>query len=282
MVNEQFGDYRIFRSLGRGGFGNVWAAETRDGAKVAMKILNPLVLQNEKVVRKFFDEAMILAKLDHPNITRFLDFFPIGDNYAIVMEYIEGLVLKELLAQHEGPLPVEQACKLARQTLEALQYAYEKGILHRDIKPGNIMIDHHGDAKLMDFGVASLSTVAYQDTAGRMRSLRYVPPERFNERQPIDSRSDIYSLALVFYEMFAGRSAFNATDTSNIMFCHINEIPAPADTFAHDLPQAISRAIGKALEKKPEDRFPDFRTFCQAMEIDKQAYGEGVRGCQKE
>ncbi len=270
MVDEQCGDYRIFRSLGRGGFGSVWAAETRDGTKVALKILNPLVLQYEKVVRKFFDEALILAKLDHPNITKFLDFFPVGNNYALAMEYIEGIELKERLAQHEGPLPAEHACTLARQTLEALQYAYENGILHCDIKPGNIMIDHNGDAKLMDFGVASLSTVAAQDTVGRMRSVSYMPPERFDQRQPIDSRSDIYSLALVFYEMFAGRRAFNATDTSGIMFCHLEETPAPADTFAHGLPREISRAIAKALEKKPEDRFPDFRTFCQAMEIDKQ------------
>ncbi len=282
MVNEQVGDYRIFRSLGRGGFGSVWAAEKRDGTTAAIKILNPLVFRNKKIVRKFFHEAMILARLDHPNITKFIDFFTDGDNYAIAMEYIQGVELKELLARHEGPLPIGQACKLARQTLKALQYAYENGILHRDIKPSNIMIDHKGNAKLMDFGIASMSMIASQDTVGSTQSVSYVPPERIGKHQPIDNRSDIYSLALVFYEMFAGRRAFNVTDTSEIMSCHRYEIPAPPDTFAHDLPREICRAISKALEKKPEDRFPDFRAFYQAMEIDKQTYGGGISGRLKE
>jgi len=276
MIDEQIGDYRIVRSLGRGGFGSVWEAERQDGSKVAMKILNPQVLQNEKVVKKFFHEAMILAKLDHPNICKLLDFFPDGDNYAIVMEYIQGVELKELLSQYKGPLPFDQAFKLARQVLAAFQYADENGILHRDIKPGNIMIDHNGDAKIMDFGIATMSTVASQDTAASMLSISYVPPERFDKSKPIDARSDIYSLALVFYEMFAGRRAFGATDTSEIMFCHLNEMPEPPNTFASGLPQEISQAISKGLEKNPDDRFQNFRAFLQALEIDQQTFDDAT------
>ena len=276
MIDERIGDYRIVRSLGRGGFGSVWEAERQDGSKVAMKILNPQVLQNEKVVKKFFHEAMILAKLDHPNICKLLDFFPDGDNYAIVMEYVQGIELKELLSQHEGPLPFDQAYNLAKQVLAAFQYADANGILHRDIKPGNIMIDHNGNAKIMDFGIATMSTVASQDTAASMLSISYVPPERFDKSRPIDARSDIYSLALVFYEMFAGRRAFGATDTSEIMFCHLNERPDPPNTFARGLPQEISQAISKGLEKKPEDRFQDFGAFLQALEVDQQAFDDAT------
>jgi serine/threonine protein kinase len=271
MVNEQIGAYRIVRSLGRGSYGSVWAAEAEDGSQVAMKILNSQVLENEKVVRKFFHEAMILAKLDHPNICKLLDFFPDGDNYAIVMEYVDGVELKKLLAQHQGPLPFDQAYKLARQTLKAFQYAHENGILHRDIKPGNIMIDQNGDARIMDFGIASMSKIASQDTAASQLSVSYVPPERLDRHMQIDARSDIYSLALVFYEMFTGRRAFDANDASALKACHRSEIPAPPETLTSNLPHKISQAISKALEKNPESRFQDFETFGQALEIDRQS-----------
>jgi serine/threonine-protein kinase len=209
---------------------------------------------------------MILAKLDHPNICKLMDFFPDGDNYAIVMEYIEGAELKELLSQQNRPLPFDQACHLAKQCLEAFQYAHKNGILHCDIKPGNIMIDQNGDAKIMDFGIASMSTIVSLDTTDSMLSVNYTSPERLDKSNPVDVRSDIYSLALVFYEMFAGRSAFSATDRSELIRCHRNEIPKPPDAIVRDLPKNVSRAISKGLEKNPKDRFQDFRMFRQAFE----------------
>jgi len=166
------------------------------------------VLDNQKVVKKFFHEAMILAKLDHPGITRLLEFFPDGNNYAIVMEYVEGVELKRILQQQKGYLPFEIAMKIARQALDAFQYALENGILHRDIKPGNIMIDNNGNAKIMDFGIAKMSSTASHDTAASMLSVHYTAPERFDQSREVDARSDIYSLGLVFYEMFAGRRPF--------------------------------------------------------------------------
>ena len=267
MVNEQIGDYRIIQSLGRGGFGSVWKAEGQDGAKVAIKILNPLVLGNVNVVRKFFHEAMVLAKLDHPNICKFMDFFPDGDNYAIVMEYIEGRELKELLSRQNGPLPFDQACHFAKQSLEAFQYAHANGILHRDIKPGNIMIEKSGDVKIMDFGIASMSTIVSLDTADRMLSVRYASPERLDKSKSDDVRSDIYSLALVFYEMFTGQSAFRFTEKAELIRCHRKDIPDPPDAIVRDLPKDVSRAISKGLEKDPEDRFQDFQMFRQAFEV---------------
>ncbi len=276
MINKKMGDYLITKSLGKGGFGSVWEATSSDGTTVALKILNPQLLQNEKVVRKFFHEAMILAKLDHPNICKLLEFFPDGDNYAIVMEFVPGVELKTLLSQQKGPLPFEQAYKIAKQTLEAFQYAHENGILHRDIKPGNIMVCENDNAKIMDFGIAKMSSTASHDTAASMLSVRYVPPERFDRNKEIDARSDIYSLALVFYEMFAGRRPFAATETSEIMFSHLNEIPEPPKTFSKNLPEEISQAILKALEKDPDDRFTDFREFSNALDIDDDTYDEAT------
>jgi len=254
-MDQQIGDYEIIKSLGRGGFGSVWKAKSSTGNIVALKILNPQVLDNARVVKKFFHEAMILAKLDHPNICKLMEFFPDGNNYAIVMEYVEGVELKKLLKNQEGQLPLDQANKIAGQALLAFQYAHENGILHRDIKPANIMINNAGDSKIMDFGIAKISTTATHDTAAKMLSVHYVPPERFDQKKVIDARSDIYSLALVFYEIYAGRRAFMVEETSQIMFCHLNEIPDPPEKYRPDMPHEISQAISKALEKDPDDRF---------------------------
>ncbi len=264
-MDQKIGDYEIVKSLGRGGFGSVWKATSSTGNVVALKILNPQVLDNARVVKKFFHEAMILAKLDHPNICKLMEFFPDGNNYAIVMEYIEGVELKKLLKEQEGPMPLDQANKIAQQALLAFQYAHENGILHRDIKPANIMINKEGDSKIMDFGIAKISTTATHDTAAKMLSVHYVPPERFDPKKVIDARSDIYSLGLVFYEMYAGRRAFMVEETSQIMFCHLNEIPDPPEKYRPDMPHEISQAISKALEKDPDDRFKDFKEFQRAM-----------------
>jgi len=257
MINKQIGDYEVFAALGKGGFGSVWKA----------KSANPQALDNQKVVEKFFHEAMILAKLDHPSITKLMEFFPDGNNYAIVMEYVEGVELKKLLQLQKGLLPFNHAYSIAMQTLDAFQYAHENGILHRDIKPANIMIDKSGCAKIMDFGIAKMSSTASHDTAASMLSVHYTPPERFDKSREIDQRSDLYALGLVFYEMFAGRRAFSATETSQIMFSHLNEIPDPPGNFSKDLPPQISQAISKALEKDPEDRFNDFQEFKEAIDV---------------
>lgn len=276
MIGTVMGDYTIIKSLGKGGFGSVWEAQSSDGHFVALKVLNPQVLENEKVVRKFFHEAMILAKLDHPNICRLLEFFPDGNNYCIVMEYVKGTELKKLM-QQQKKLPYDLAFKIAKQSLEGFEYAHKSGILHRDIKPANIMVDKHGDSKIMDFGIAKMSTAASHDTAASMLSIFYVPPERLDKSREIDVRSDIYSLGLVFYEMFAGRRPFSATETAQVMFCHLNEIPEPPSKFDADIPPHISQAIVKSLEKDPDDRFDDFKAFSNALggldkEIDDDTY----------
>ncbi len=268
MIGESIGDYDIIGSLGKGGFGAVWKAKSHADIEVALKLLNPQALENQKVVKKFFHEAMILAKLDHPNITKLMEFFPDGDNYAIVMEYVEGEELKKLLKQQKGILPFDHAYKIAHQCCAAFQYAHENGILHRDIKPGNIIIDKNGNVKVMDFGIAKMASTASHDTAASMLSIHYVPPERFDKNREVDARSDIYSLALVFYELFAGRRPFTATETSQIMFAHLNEIPDPPSKFSAALPKSLSDAISKALEKDPDDRFPDFKSFAVAMELE--------------
>ena len=266
MINEKLGDYLITKALGKGGFGSVWEATAEDGKTVALKVLNPQVLENEKVVRKFFHEAINLSKMNHPHICRFIDFFPQEGNYAIVMDFVQGTDLKDLLKEQGGPLPFETARRIAAQALDALHYAHQKQVLHRDIKPENITLSTEGAVKIMDFGIARLSSSESQQTSLFMISPAYTAPERFDETKTddVDHRADIYSLGLVFYEIFAGKHPFPTTNPMEMIMAHLNTVPAPPDEIA-DLPQEISDAILKALEKNPEDRFKDFAAFKMEM-----------------
>lgn len=261
---RKIGRYETFSKLGRGGFGSVWKAVGPNGEIVAIKLLNPENLEDDRAVRKFFHEAIILSHLNHQNITRFIDFFPKEKNYVIVMDFVEGTDLKTLLKRQQGPLSFDLACRVASQVLEAFHFAHGKGIIHRDIKPENIILDQENNAKIMDFGIAKMSSAATQKTAFSMISPLYTPPERFDRSSKVDVRSDIYSLGLVFYEIFTGKHPIRETNPSKIIFAHINQLFDPPEQYA-ELPHSMSQAILKALEKNPEDRFKDFAEFKQAF-----------------
>ena len=263
-VIRKIGKYETVKKLGKGGFGSVWKARDPKGRIVAIKLLNPENLEDERAVRKFFHEAIILSHLNHPNITQFIDFFPKGGEYIIVMDYEEGSDLKALLRKKKGPFEFKTACKIAGQVLDAFQYAHEKRILHRDIKPENIILDKDGNAKIMDFGIAKMSSATTQKTAFSMISPLYTPPERFDRNSEVDVRSDIYSLGIVFYEIFTGKHPIGEDNPSKVIFAHINQLFDPPDTFA-DIPANMSQAILKAVEKDPAERFQDFAEFKQAL-----------------
>ncbi len=266
MNKVLIGKYELTGSLGRGGFGNVYKAKTYDGHIYALKILNPVLINNPEIINLFLNEAAILSRLDHKNICRFIEYFSDGPVYVIVLEYIDGVDLKELMQIESGSLiPFEQSKAIACECFDAFQYAYEKGILHRDIKPSNIMIDRNGRTILMDFGTAVEFTDKIEYAEGSRISAAYCPPERFNRSGKYDIRSDIYSLGMLFYELFTGRLPFNTDSIPEITAWHQHEIPVPADTFNPSLSPLISRAIKRALEKKPDKRFKDFFTFKKAM-----------------
>lgn len=266
LGRTKIGSYLVSNLLGKGGFGSVWKGMTPDGEPVAIKVLNPDVIENERAVRKFFHEAIILSKMDHPNICRFFDFFPYEGNYAIVMDFVKGTELKTLLEEHEGPLPMDSARQIAAQALDAFHYAHMKDILHRDIKPENISVDEEGTAKVMDFGIAKLSTSESQQTSLFMISPKYTAPERFDaaNTEAVDHRSDIYSLGLVFYEMFVGQHPFQTDSPTEMIVAHVNTVPTPPDEIV-DLPREMSAAIMRAVEKDPADRFEDFGAFKMAL-----------------
>lgn len=266
MPEDKIESYELLGSLGRGGFSSVYKAMSIDGSLVAVKILNPQLHDNQKTVNMFFYEARVLSKLNHPNICKLIDFYPEGPDYIIVMEYIDGNNLKELM--HNEPdnlLPFKQSLKIAKQCLKSFQLIYENGILHRDIKPSNIMVDKKGNSTIMDFGVAAVIGDTSYDKATKMLSLSYSAPERFIQTKKPDIRSDIYSLGMVFYELFTGRMPFDTNNSSQIKAWHLHEIPVPADTHNPSLSPKIVTAIKTALEKEPGNRFHDFLEFERAM-----------------
>jgi serine/threonine protein kinase len=261
---SQIGNYQVTTLLGRGGFGSVWKGTDSAGNPVAVKLLNPDALENERAVRKFFHEAIILSKMNHPNICRFIDFFPHEENYAIVMDFVTGTDLKEMLKEQEGTLPFNMACRIASQTLDAFHYAHQQQVMHRDIKPENIILDLDNQVRIMDFGIAKLSSSETQHTSAYMISPAYTAPERFDVNQKVDYPSDIYSLGLAFYELFAGTHPFKVSSPAEMIFAHLNALPtAPAELV--EIPRVISDAILKALEKDPKDRFKSFSEFKEAM-----------------
>jgi pSer/pThr/pTyr-binding forkhead associated (FHA) protein/predicted Ser/Thr protein kinase len=262
----KIGNYEVIKLLGKGGFGSVWKAKTTEGRTVAIKVLNPDILEDDRAVRKFFHEAINLSKMDHPNICQFIDFFPQEGNYAIVMDFVQGTDLKDLLKEQNGPLPFDTARRIAAQSLDAFHYAHQKQVLHRDIKPENITLTTDGTVKVMDFGIARLSSTESQQTSLYMISPAYTAPERFDasKTDTVDHRSDIYSLGLVFYEIFAGKHPFPTDNPTEMIISHLSKVPEPPDQIV-DLPREISGGILKALEKDPEDRFKDFAAFKMEM-----------------
>jgi serine/threonine protein kinase len=264
----KIGKYELLGSLGRGGFGNVYKAKTGEGTLFALKVLNPFLIGNPEIVNLFLNEAAILSRLDHKNICKIIEYFTHGPEYVIVLEYLDGVDLKELMQMHPGNrLPYEKAKELAAECLVAFQYAYEQGILHRDIKPSNIMIDKSGKGIIMDFGTAVEFTEKIKYDTGRNISASYCAPERFKRPDKYDIRSDIYSLGMVFYELFTGRLPFNLDSIPEITSWHLNETALPADACNPSLSKEISRAIKIALEKNPEERFNDFMEFKKALDF---------------
>ncbi|NLD36863.1 MAG: serine/threonine protein kinase [Desulfatiglans sp.] len=266
MTRVKIGSYELLGSLGRGGFGNVYKAKNRDGNLYTLKILNPELTNQPEIITLFLNEAKILSRFDHKNICRLIEYFADGPEYVIVLEYIEGVDLKELMQiEPAGLIPFEQAKTIARECLDAFQYAYEMGILHRDIKPSNIMIERGGRSILMDFGTAVEFTDKTQHGMGRNISASYCAPERFKRPDTYDVRSDIYSLGMVFYEIFTGRLPFNMDSIPEIASWHLNETALPADGCNPSLSKEIAGAIKTALEKMPEKRFNDFMEFKKAL-----------------
>ncbi len=220
---EQIRDYKIIKKIGEGGMGTVYlASDTMLERNVAIKVLNPLLTKDSQFTDRFRHEAKVQASLIHPNIVTLYNYFREGDNYCMVMEYVEGDTLKQLIT-NTGPLPEQKVIWLLNQILEAVGSAHKKGIIHRDIKPSNILLTGDNTVKILDFGIAKiLQDKGLTKTGTKMGTIYYMSPEQIKAVKDIDHRTDIYSIGVTLYELLSGRIPFNVDTDSD--FEIMNEI----------------------------------------------------------
>lgn len=265
-VGETIGPYKIVAQIGQGGMATIFKAyQTNLDRYVALKVMHPALKEDRSFVMRLQREATVIAKLNHPNIVAVHDFREYEGIPFLVLQYIEGKTLKDVLKEQK--LNTQQILNIVRPVADALSYAHARGVLHRDVKPSNILIDNEGHVYLSDFGLARIAqsgeSTASQDMM--IGSPHYLSPEQAKS-EPVDERTDVYSLGVVLYEMFVGRVPFKAETTYATILAHINDPPPPPRSLNPKVPPAVEQVILKALAKNPNDRYPSVREMMRALE----------------
>ena len=265
------GRYRAERRLGAGGMAEVWCAEDEVlGRLVAVKLMGGRFAEDPEFRERFRREAQAAAGMQHPNIVGVYDRSEWDGTPYIAMELVDGKTLKELVTER-GPLPPEVAVGLTEQVLRALGYAHRRGIVHRDVKPQNVIIDRDGQAKVADFGIARAGDTSEMTQAGAIvGTMQYLSPEQA-EGHPVDRRADLYSVGIVLYELLTGRVPFEGEAPISIALKQINELPVPPGQLRPGLPPALEAVVLRALEKDPARRFQSAEEFIAALEAARRA-----------
>ena len=272
--------YRLTEQIGMGGMAIVYrAVDLRTGHNVAVKVLRPEFNEDSEFISRFQREAEAASKMTHHNIVNLLDVGMDGENRYLVMEYVQGKTLKEVI-QERGKLSAPLACQISIRILSALEHAHRNGIIHRDIKPQNILVHADGHIKVADFGIARIansSTLTKGDNV--MGSVHYFSPEQARG-EGANATSDIYSTGIVLYEMLTGRVPYDGDNPVAVAMQHLHATPIPIQTLAPDVPPAVVHVCMKAMEKNPAMRYQSARDMASdlraALEIrdDRQMYPE--------
>ena len=263
-VGDTIGDYQIVGLLGKGGMGHVYRVRNAISDHVdALKVISPGVAASSELADRFLREIKVHASLDHPNIAAFRTALRVDNLVMMVMELVEGVNLEERLRQ--GPVAVAEATGYIDQVLSALAFAHERGVIHRDIKPANLILTSTGQVKITDFGIAHLvGDPRLTATGMALGSLYYMCPEQVKS-QPVDARSDLYSLGITFYEMTTGQRPIRGDGEYEILTAHLLRAPTPPAEVNPAIPGALSAMIMKALEKEPADRYQSAYEFRLAL-----------------
>jgi serine/threonine-protein kinase len=261
------GRYRLIAPLGEGGMATLWrAVDEQLDREVAVKLLRPQYTRDAGFAARFKQEARSAGSLSHPNIVSVYDYGTDADDDAqyIVMQLVEGQDLATLLHER-GNLSVDDAVRVAIGVASALEAAHRRGIVHRDVKPGNILITDDGEVKVTDFGIArAVSEASMTVTGTTLGSVHYFSPEQARGDE-VTGASDVYALGIVLYEMLTGRRPFEADSAAGVALKRLNEEPVPTTTYRPDLPAGLVAIVMRAMQRDPELRYPDAGAFAEAL-----------------
>ncbi|GAA2612851.1 serine/threonine-protein kinase [Streptomyces tubercidicus] len=272
LRGRQIAEYLLQDEIGRGGMAVVYRAEDlRLGRTVAVKLLAPELARNDTFRQRFAHESRVAAAIDHPHIVPVFEAGETEGVLYIAMRYVQGRDLRALL-DRDGPLPLETACRIALQVASALDAAHAHDLVHRDVKPGNILIaegtdsDRPEHAYLTDFGLTkkSLSLTGFTSVGQFVGTLDYVAPEQISGR-PVDGRCDVYSLACVLFEMLTGAPPFRRDDDMALLWAHQYDPPPAMTELRPDLPETVDAVFAQSLAKAPENRYETCRGFVAAL-----------------
>jgi len=260
MIGSTISRYKILAKLGEGGMGVVYKAQdTKLDRPVALKFLPAHLLGNEEVRKRFHREAKSAAALSHPNVCTVFEIDEADNQTFIAMELIEGETLDEKIAR--GPLPLDEALAIAQQIAEGLQAAHDRGVIHRDVKPENILVDKKGHVTIMDFGLAQLQQASRLTKADQtLGTTTYMSPEQAQGAE-VDHRTDVWALGVVLYEMLVGERPFKGEYDSAILYSILNEQPEPITSLRTGVPMELEVAVNKALAKQPDERYQSLADF---------------------
>ncbi len=272
LLGKQIAGYRVEEEIGRGGMAVVYRArDLRLDRTVALKLLAPELARNDTFRKRFTHESRVAAAIDHPHIVPVFEADETDGILYIAMRYVEGSDLRHLL-DRKGPLPLPAALRIAAQVASALDAAHEHGLVHRDVKPGNILVargtdtDHPEHVYLTDFGLTkkSLSLTGFTTVGQFVGTLDYVSPEQISGR-PVDGRCDVYGFACVVHEILAGHPPFQRDDDMALLWAHQYDQPPPLTEQRPELPAAVDPVFAKALAKSPDDRYDSCLDFVAAL-----------------